>query len=456
MKRAAVLLSVTGYAWYSIFAFNEQKGHPDLGTAILQLALLCLLPTLLGYFATEKILKASPTMLKLLGLNLLYFLLYTFFISGSAFFLTNRGFWPEGWSSLVFTSFWQLISWSLGVYPLIAAAEANTKNLLSALRSMEISLVIIPAVFLLTYMEFSPSVILLVIISWFTALSLSLLTQGVNSQGKISFRYDIIVIHSLIPFLLAFILFLTAFSAEAFQVLDGFLRTVLAFLVYLAKLLDSFFKLPPQSPYSPKNAPSPGIPEEGASLLQPSGILTVIFMVLAAILIIMAVMHLIKMLRIRITLSSDISPIIRGPAFSIKGLLQQILLLFVYLYKSSINLFSKLKQLYRKTAVKISEKIKNYLPPKTSVEAVYRCYRSYLRWAGHFGIPRGKSETPLEHAYRLQESRALASQREIYELTMYYLETCYSTKTIDWEQAHKCRNLLNAIKKKNKLKIAGK
>lgn len=448
MKKAAVLLSVTGYAWYAVFAFNAQNSYPGLGSAIVQLALICLIPTLLGFFMTEKLLAAGPTMFKLLGLNLSYYLLYTVLASGTVTILVHKGM-PGFWSASVFSSFWQLISWSLGAYPLIAAAESNSTTNLTALRSMEISLTVIPAVFLLTYMNFPPLVMLLVIISWFIALSLTLLTGGAHSQNKIRFRYDIILIHSLIPCLLAFALFLTAFSAEAYQMLDGFLRALLAFLVFLAKLLDSFFRLPPQTPDSPRISYAPDIPGEGPGVHQSSVLITVIFIALAAVLLTLAVRQLIKLLRKRITLSSDRPPVRTHSAFSMKGFLRQLLRLFVYLYRKSLNLFIIFQRFCSDTAAKVRRQIQYHLPPKTATEAVFRCYRGFLCWASRVGCHRRKHETPLEHFSRLQESVSglQSSREEIFELTQHYQKTCYSKQPADWNLAKRCQYLLEVIKK---------
>lgn len=455
MIRSAALLSVTGYAWYTVFAFNEQTGYPDLGTAILQLVLFCLMSTLLGYYITRKILVSGPTLFKLVRLNIFYFLLYTLLVSGSNSILIHNyplgAIWLGGGTFDFLASFWQLLSWLLGAFPLIASAESGVAPL-PPLRSVEISLLVIPAIFLLTYMNFPPLVILLVIISWFAALCLTLLTAGLNSQETVSFRYDIILIHSIVPCLLAFVLFLTAFSAEAFQVLLGLQKALFTLLAYLLKLLDSLFGNPSQTPYSPGNPYSYTMPEEGRTPFQSPDLLIILIAALAALFIVLAILHLIKLFRMRVAPVSAAPYTLVRPPFSLKRILHSILL---FLYNSSRSFLLLLKKSYRKTLRTLTAAIKGFLPPQTPTEAVCRCYRRFLFLAIRSRLPRRKSETPLEYVLRLQDNGRVtpSSLKEILELTQHYLETCYSTKPADWDRAKRCQNLLKTIKK-TKLRVS--
>lgn len=459
---AATLLSVSGYCWYLVFAYicsaNGSANYPGFGAGLAGFLLLAVLPTFIGFFSNRSLLTTGPTVLKLAIINLLQYLLYAALtvLAGTLVKAHLLKTSPEllYWKAYLFPSSWQLLSWLCGLYFVFKATGPEAVDRPANIQALEISLVlVIPAVFLLTYNGFPASLLMLLITCWFMTLALTLAVEGTGFSAASVIRYDLIIFHAVIPSLAAVIIFLAAFWGQVRSLLQTAQKALVALwalLIYLLKLI------PAGSPAAP--LPDPGI----TSLSMKAGEMEQVprmplwfyapFIALGLLLLFIGLWGLINLLKTRLS-AAPRTPQRKYSLF--RGLAQFWRWLAVLAWKlltSCWGLFKWICVPVGKLRQKIMVVLRGLLPAKTPDQKIFRVYEIFLRLGRRFGCPRKTCETPLEYVRRLQTSGKieLFPGEEVEELTSLFLKARYSHEPVSWQQAAISEQLLKIIRSKLK------
>lgn len=451
----AMLLSIVGYSWYLVVANNMAAGELGLWTTGLGgLFLLAVLPTFLGLIVNRRMLALNPVVYQVVLANLILSLLYAGVIA-LGIFITYYLLQPPG-ELLARTIYllpilWQGLSWLTGAYfGLNQTLVAGTGQLIGA-KAVEISLaLLVPAIFLLTFMEVSGGLLLAVIAGWFLSLVLTLAVEGGGFTSASVVRYDLIFIHALIPILVTVVIF-GIFSAGGIHGLMVTAKQGLsAMLSYLVKLLELLFSGASPVEYDPSSnlAAFSNRPEGGERAGELPKWFVVPVLVVLALLLIPIVQGLTRLLQLRLSATSTL-PGNREPfSWRLRRMGKWLWLVVKQLVHKCSGGFNLLKVWAEKLWLKCEGIIKRWLPPKTPLEQIDRSYEAFLRWGRQAGYPRRPAETPTEYMLRMQKAAAGISlpHQEISRLTQLFLEARYSNRPLTWHQGQQSKLLVNKIR----------
>ncbi|KJS70580.1 MAG: hypothetical protein JL56_16655 [Desulfotomaculum sp. BICA1-6] len=452
MSWAALLLSVTGYSWYLVFAYMTHATYPSLWTGLAGLFCLALLPTVLGFTINRSLLASGPTVLKLVLINLLLYLLYTGLTALGSVMIADYLFWnpplPLPWTAYLFPAAWQLLGWLSGTYYVFQTADITAARP-TGIKTVEISLVLVmPAIFLLTYMGFAGPLLIILVAGWFLALALTLAVEGTGVTATSVIRYDIVLFHALVPPLAAIILFAAAFLGEIRSLLQAAQGALFALLGYLVKLLDMLFPPLPESNVSlPEMATPPmptGMPE---NVQEPASWFIYVIIGLGILLLIPILRGLLGLLKIRLGAVPRLPQKRYSPFRALLQVWRWLITLAFSLLKIFAPLVSRIKNLAGRLRQKIKAILLRWLPAKTPGQKILRSYEAFLRLGRRHGCPRQAYETPLEYARRLQAvtTKQPYPDAEISQLTGLFLEASYSNKPLSWQQAAESERLFKTI-----------
>jgi hypothetical protein len=442
----AILLSISSYGWYLVFAYSTSMAYPNFGTGVLGLFSLGIIPVIVSFAANRRFLASGPTIFKVTLLNFLYYLLYASLttlpgaLAGSGFLFFALS--PLSWAVYILPWTWQLFSWLLGTYFYYHSAEFSPAAPISNVKVAEISLgIMIPAIFLITFMGFSLPLPLTTIAFWFIAFTLALALAGEGITRISIVRPDIIFFHALVPSLAAIIIFFAAFSREIHLLLLTMQKTFMAFLMYIVNLLTWLLGKPTPADFEPPLNTSFGpLPEERALAEAAPLWVFLPFLVLA----------LIKLLKTRLRPVT----VCAGKAPSPLSAFRQIWKWFVVLIRNLLKLSCKLVEVITTMAGKVKTKLirllHRWLPARTPYQQILRSYEKFLRFGRKSGHPRKAFETPLEYALRLQDvsPKKPFPDVEIRQLTNLFMATYYSKMRADWPHAAESITLIKNILKK--------
>ncbi|KJS10352.1 MAG: hypothetical protein VR67_18825 [Peptococcaceae bacterium BRH_c8a] len=453
MSWAALLLSVTGYSWYLVFAYMTYATYPGLWTGLAGLFCLALLPTVLGFTINRSLLASGPTVLKLVLINLLLYLLYTGLTALGSVMIADYLFWNPPHSltraAYLFPSAWQLLAWLIGTYYVFQTADIKAAAQPTGIKTVETSLVlVIPAIFLLTYMGFAGPLLIILVAGWFLALALTLAIEGTGVTATSVIRYDIVLFHALVPPLAAIILCAAAFLGEIRSVLQAARGALFALLAYLVKLLDMLFPPLPESNVVLPEMASPPMPTGGAENVQePASWFIYIIIGLGLLLLIPILRGLLGLLRIRLGAVPRLPQKRYSPFRALLQVWRWLITLVCSLLKIFAPLVTRLKALAGGLRQKIKTILNRWLPAKTPGQKIFRSYEAFLRLGRRAGCPRQIYETPLEYARRLQTATTKQPYpgAEISRLTGLFLEASYSKKPLSWQQAAESERLFKTI-----------
>jgi len=311
------------------------------------------------------------------------------------------------WKVYLLPFIWQLISWLTGTYyALNSAALANHRP--SNIRAAEISLImIIPAVFILTFQGFSVSLLVMIIACWFLALNLTLAVEGRDTNEASVFRYELVFLHALIPAIAAIILFIIAFFGEIRDLFLAAQQGIIALWNLIVTLLNLLFSKPPEVDINSYDFPAfyakPEREPEVAAQVSP--LWFIIPLLILAIPPLLALINgLIKLLRMRLGSQQTFTAKRYSFIRSLFQVWKYLFLLVGHMFKQILKLIALMKDTGKKILIKITQLIKRWLPPRTPYHKVFRSYEAFLRWGRKSGFPQKPGETPLEYARRLQKS----------------------------------------------------
>ena len=431
---AALVLSISGYGWYLAFASNHPFLPLDPVSGLGWLLVLSILPTWLGFRSNRNLLSTQPTGLKIILVNILQTLLYYVSITLFAYRALTM---PETatYSAYILTAIWQFLSWLCDAYFAFNADFPGGQN---HIRVVEISLVLtISAVFLLTFMAVPPSILIMLVMGWFIAMTMTLAVAGKDSTTTTVVRYDIIFFHGLIPGVVAVILFGLVFSAQfrlLFKAAQGALAYLWHFILYLLELISPPL---PETNYTPSPLQM-GILEPGrAQGMQevPTWLVFLIF-ALAILFFCLALGGLLKLLRTRFGSSTSLPPRKTYRWQRLVVTLRQWLPALCSQWKTAFTKFQK----------RIQAALRRWLPARTPEQKIMGCYEAFLRLGLCHGCFRRAAETPWEYAERLMNTtRGQLVPANINRLHDIFLEARYSKRQPSWQQAEECEALLQKI-----------
>lgn len=441
MNWSTLLLSLTGYSWYLVFIHLTHETHPGFWTGLAGLFILALLPAGLGLTAHRSLLATGPTVLKLALTHLLLFLLYTGLTVPGSLLTADYLFWnpsqPLAWTAYLFPTVWQLLGWLCGAF-------VRT----SGIKTVEISLgLMLPAVFILTFMGFAGPLLLTLAAGWFLALALTLAVEGVGVAETSAIRYDIVLFHALVPPLAAAVLFAVAFFGELRSLMQAARDAFYALLGFLVALLDRLS--PPAAPGAPP-PPMPVPPMSGGEMekvQEPASWFIYVLIGMMVLFLIPLLRALPGLLKMRLKAAPRLP---RRRYSPLRALLQAGRWLFALL-GSLLKIFAPAVKLLKTAAGRLRQTIKailrRWLPAKTPGQKIFRSYEVFLRLGRRRGCPRQAHETPLEYARRLQAATAGGPfpAAEINRLTGLFLEAGYSNRPVTRRQAAESEQLLKTI-----------
>ena len=452
MSWAALLLSITGYSWYLIFVYMTYATNPGLGTGLAGLFVLALLPTCLGFTLNRSLLASGPTVLKLVLLNLLPYLLYTGLTALGSVMVADYLFWnppqPLPWTAYLFPSAWQLLGWLGGTYYIFQTTNLTAAARSTGIKTVETSLVLVmPAIFLLTYMGFAGPLLIILVAGWFLAVALTLAVEGTGVTAASVIRYDIVLFHAIVPPLAAIILFAAAFLGEIRSLLQAARGALFALLGYLVKLLDMLFPPLPESNIVLPEMPPPPMPAGGSENVPEPASWFIYIIIGLGLLLIPILQGLLSLLKIRLGAVPRLPQRRYSPFRALLQVWRWLITLACSLLKIFAPLVTRLKALAGWLRQKIKTILNRWLPAKTPGQKIFRSYEAFLRLGRRAGCPRQIYETPLEYARRLQKATAKQPypDAEISRLTDLFLEARYSNKLLNWQQAAESERLYKTI-----------
>ncbi|KJS84169.1 MAG: hypothetical protein JM58_11545 [Peptococcaceae bacterium BICA1-8] len=450
---AALLLSISSYSWYLIFAFNSSASSPDFWIGLMGLVFLVIIPTLLGLTINRNILASNPMVIRIILVNLLQYLLYTGLVTLGSIIINNYllGISREllNWTAFILPFVWQLMSWLFGTYYALSSAVVAAYRP-SNIKAVEISLIlIIPAVFILTFKGFPVTLLLMIIVCWFLTLTLTLAVEGKDTSRASVFRYELVFLHALIPTLAAIIFFIIAFYGELRYLLVAAQERILTLWNLFVMFLDWLFSEPAEISTNDYNFPAFNIRPEREVMAQelPSWFI-ISLLILAIPLFIALIRALIRLFKMRLG-SQQTSPR-KGYSFtrSLRQMWTYFFLLLGDLLKESLKIYILFKVIVGKFLKKIRQMLRRWLPAKTPYHMVFRSYEAFLGWGRKSCFSRKPGETPLEYVNRLEKSAKIQPfpSEEISQLTSIFLEAHYSNKPVSWQQGEKSKVLLKKIR----------
>lgn len=453
---AATLLSISGYSWYLVLHYHLFAFFPSLWAALTGLVFLAVLPTWLGFFRNRALLASRPTVFKMLVVNIVQLALYAALLVAGNYLGKNYFFpaWVLKGSDLLLPFSCLLFSWLCGTFFLLnhslpTTLQPDTQRPVNV-KVMEQSLVIIlTAVYLLTFMGIPALLLFLIICAWFFILNLSLAVEGRGAAAPV-LRFDIVLLHFLLPLMVALVFLVLAFSAEARFLLLAAQKAILTLIGLLLKLLGLLFSNSPGSTASSPdlNIVVPIMPEQAQQNQEVPLWLLFVFLTLGLLLASFLLYSLIKLLKSTLNLTPISGNTRRSLRRSKLPLLRRLLSLVRYLIRRCFHYLSKASTMLRKLLQYIKKILSRWLPAKTPSQGIFRSYETFLILAQKSGYPRKNSETPLEFAGRLEKSIAGKSfpSEEIRRLTSLFLEAHYSNKPACRQQAAESVDLLARIR----------
>lgn len=447
MIRPALMLTLSGYGWYLIFTHTYPFGLPAYGCGLAGLIFVAVLPVLFGFAAARNTVTGGPTVLKLVLVTFLQYLIYALAVAlGFAVF---AGYYQI--ASFLPPALWQLLCWTGGSYAAVSPPQPAGRDRSAHLRAVETSLLLmIPVVFLLTFMDYPTMLVLTLALSWFTALAFTLALAGINVLDRTVIRHDLIALHILIPLITAALLFYLAFSREMHLFLQTARETLGTVIRYLLYLLDLLFSRKSYGDVVLREMNDP-VPPARPEMLFPERELP--FWILLPLLVVaagglfIALRALLELLRTRL----KPPPAVSTRRFSFWEFFLQICSRLTALLKNLleqiITLFEILQILLHRARLKIAGIIRSFMPAGTPSEEIVRSYRRFLRWGRRRGCPYRFTETPLEYAVRLRNTARKRAYPgiEIERLTSIFLETRYGCQPANSQQSEVCTALLKTI-----------
>ncbi len=440
MSWTTLLLSITGYGWYMVFVHLTHETHPGLWTGLAGLFILALLPAVLGLAVNRSLLATGPTVLKLTLAHMLLFLLYTGLTIPGSLLITDYLFWtppqPLSWTAYLFPAVWQLLGWLCGAF-------VRT----SGIKTVEISLALmLPAVFILTFMGFAGPLLLILVAGWFLALAMTLAVEGIGVAETSSIRYDIVLFHALVPPLAAAVLFAVAFFGELRSLMQAARDAFYALLGFLAALLE---KLSPPADPGALPPPMPMPPMSGGEMekvQEPASWFIYVLIGMMLLFLIPLLRALPGLLKMRLKAAPRLPRQRYSPFKALLQVWRWLFALLGSLFKIFAPLARRVKALARRLRQTIKAILRRWLPAGTPGQKIFRSYEAFLRLGRRRGCPRQAHETPLEYARRLQASaREPSPAAEINRLTSLFLEAGYSNRPITRQQAAESEQLLKTI-----------
>lgn len=444
---AALLLSVSGFSWFLTVAINSPADTSPFIYGLIMLVVVAIIPTLLGFNLNRRLLASNPMVVKIIIINLLLHLVYCGIIA-----IGSKLIFPELFNrqAYIFYYFWLLVFWLIGtVYAHISSlASAPPSNV----RAVEISLIlIIPAVFLLTFKGLPISILLTVIAIWFLILTVTLAIEG-RGKGESDFRFELVFFQALITVALAGIFFIIAFYGQMRLILLKLKEGVITLWHLLIGFLNRLFSEQPE--VDPQEYSSPvAIPnlEEIAARDFPISLI-IISAIIGIILLGLLMWALIKLMRMRLNFPQVSSGEKHSFIKSLAQLGKYLISLIKYLFQENLKVFRFMQLISAKVLKRIGLIIKDFLPARTPYQKVFRSYKALVRWGGRMGFFRRQGETPLEFTRRLENSTGIKPYpgKEINELTAIFLEAQYSDKPVSLEKGERSQMLLKRIKKEGR------
>ena len=161
----ALLFSITGYSWYLVFTCNTGPGNlPVTGGGLAGLLFVAVLPAILGFYTSRKILAHRPSVAAIIlktAKNWLLFFLVTALpeVMGNKFM--TGSFVQTNGVLYILPAIGQLLGWSSGVYHGANRLKPVFKEDPSAvIKESELNIIIfLPAFFLLGRMGYSASLL---------------------------------------------------------------------------------------------------------------------------------------------------------------------------------------------------------------------------------------------------------------------------------------------------------
>lgn len=451
---AAILLCVSGYGWYLIFYFTVSAGYPGLGSGLAGLLFVAVIPTMLGFAINRKMLASNPLAIKVALGNLMLYLLYAVLVVyGSIFIRGGRLFdIPDalGGTAYLLSAFWQLASWLCGMYMGMNSAGLEHDSGSSSIKAVEASLMmIVPSVFLLTFMAFPAPLLLTIILCWFLSFALTLAMEGRRSDAGSEVRYDIVIIHAFIPSVAAVAASFIFFSGSMRNLIMAVQKGLSVLWSYFVKLLD---RLSPAVPATDTQTPGPisfmPMHEGGGMVKETPYWLIVPFAALILLFLTLMTVELTRLLKKR--LGNGVIPPNRhhSSTGTLLYLWRQMVLLLKGLVKMVLAPFILAKTLCRCLQRGLARAIGRRLPAKTPYHRVVRSYGDFLRWGRKAGFPRKPYETPLEYAGRLRNSTKVPSSifEDIEHLTSIFMEAYYGAGPVSRQQGEKSEMLFKKIR----------
>lgn len=449
---AAMLWSISSYSWYLLIALNRTANHPNPWTGFTGLILVAILPTFLGFTANRSLLATGPTVLKAIGINARDYLLYAgLTVAGGILtrhFLSLPFPNPLEWADYIFPSFWQFISWCYGMHFGINYAELRKADRPAAIKAAEIGLIlVVPAIFLLTFAGFPSSSLTMIILCWFIILALALTVEGSDWNKSSVICYDMVVFHAVVPTVVSVILFAMFFLRGTHSLMTAIKRAVIALLGLILHLLELLFsKVPEPGRLNPDILGLTIGMEAPVPVKEPSVWVIALFLVVMLIILIPLVYNLIRWLKVRL---HPVSPLPQAPfPSSFLQIIRWLVRLVRNLAQEILNLFSRLRTLVAALQLKLKIMLRRWLPAQTPYQQIVRSYEAFLSLGRKTGCRRRTCETPLEYAQRLEQStrQLVFPLKEINYLTSLFLEARYSDHLINWQQATECETLVNTIR----------
>jgi hypothetical protein len=351
--------------------------------------------------------------------------------------------WQGGMTEAVFYTVSQTFFWILGTF--IAMGLAGAELNVSPSGAIAISVLAVPALLLISSMDYPITQMLITIAVWYLALSFTLATRGKGHH-----RYGIILFHTMMPCLIATLLFFGIFS-DQFQLFFRGLQNILeAIQLFFSRLMNMLYNGLPSYESNDKDLfesyNNTKIPGKKVFNLQDLNILLGIIIAFCCIVILW---KFVKLLKTRLAPTKRSLP---NEKISLFASLRDGLTAFVHFWLGFFRLFIKVFRLFWQGALWLKHIIMAFvnklLPPKTPDQAIFRIYWQFLRWGSRKHVYRTNAETPLEYAARLENSFKKQSIpiHEIRQLTLYFLQTRYRNKAVDWKIAQECKCLFKMIK----------
>ena len=442
----AALISVSGFCWFLIILFRLFTVQPSLSVGLAQLIFLIFLPVILSYYINRRLFYSGPTIFKIILLNILQSCLYSaltvWLFHYLQYFWLLPVQWPASSMSAIYYTIWQLAMWSCGTY--FAIKPQKEKQSISPAGIIYISLSAIPPFFLLVMTNFPSSGLILIIFSWYFTLTFALAAK--NGGQK---HYDFILLHNLIPCLIATFLFFILYSDQLKSLIKGVYRVLLAiksFIFYLLSLLNNInyenSVINNSDSYMNSN-----ITGYSQVVVNKVFIECICFIILAPLCVFLF-WELTSSLRIRITPRERPLP---GSRFSMADTFRKSMAEIVLFVKGLMIITRRMLRHFGNGILLFkryfASKVKALLPPPTADQAIFRIYLNFLRWGRHHHLRRGAAETPLEYSARLEKfaGEYPACGQEIRMLTWHFIQMKYRNIAADWQTAKECKNLLKRI-----------